>query len=117
MGKITTVGIDLAKQVFSIHAVDDEGHVVLRKRVGRARLLPTLAQLPPCLVGMESCSGAHEWARQIQSLGHTVRIMAARLCLGCLGDTLLNGVWIREISHFHHGAPNKIVPFGHHCHK
>lgn len=79
MDKVTTVGIDLAKQVFSIHGVDEHGHAVLRRTVTRARLLPTLAQLPRCLVGMESCSGAHEWARQIQALGHDVRIMAARL--------------------------------------
>ena len=78
MDKVTTVGIDLAKQVFSLHAVDDKGHVVMRKTISRSRLLPTFAQLPPCLVGMESCSGAHEWARQLETLGHTVRIMAAR---------------------------------------
>ena len=76
MNKVTTVGIDLAKPVFGIHAVDEKGHVVLRKTVGRARMLPTLAQLRPCLLGMESCSGAH--ARQIEALGHRVRIRAAR---------------------------------------
>jgi transposase len=78
MGKITTVGIDLAKNIFSVHAVDDKGGVVLRKTVTRARLLALAAQWPACLIGMEACSGAHEWARRMQALGHEVRIMAAR---------------------------------------
>src|SRR5258708_4956089 len=78
MGKITTVGIDLAKNVFSVHAVDDSGMVLFRKTVTRARLAPLVAQWPACLIGMEACSGAHEWARRFQAFGHTVRIMAAR---------------------------------------
>ena len=60
---VTTIGIDLAKSVFSIHGVDRHGKVVLRKQLSRAKLLPFLAQLPPCLVGMEACSSAHHWAR------------------------------------------------------
>lgn len=78
MGKVTTVGIDLAKNTFSMHGVDESGKVALRRTVTRARFMETLAQLPPCLVGMEACSGAHEWARQIQTFGHEVRIMAPR---------------------------------------
>ena len=78
MGKITTVGIDLAKNTFSMHGVDGNGKVLLRKTVSRARVLEVLAQLPSCRVGMEACSGAHEWARQIQAFGHDVRIMAPR---------------------------------------
>ena len=78
MGKITTVGIDLAKNVFSVHAIDESGQVVLRKTITRARLMPTVAQWPLCSIGMEACSGAHDWARRFQALGHTVRIMAAR---------------------------------------
>ena len=78
MGKVTTVGIDLAKNTFSIHGVDGSGRVVLRKTVSRARIMAEIAQLPPCLIGMEACSGAHEWARQIQAFGHDVRIMAPR---------------------------------------
>jgi transposase len=78
MSKITTVGIDLAKNVFSVHGVDETGAVVVRKTVTRARLLPMVAQWPACLIGLEACSGAHEWARRFQALGHTVRIMAAR---------------------------------------
>lgn len=78
MGKITTVGIDLAKNVFSVHAVDENGAVLFRKSVTRARLAALVAQWPACLIGMEACSGAHEWARRFQVFGHTVRIMAAR---------------------------------------
>jgi transposase len=78
MTKVTTVGIDLAKNTFSLHGVDESGKVLLRKTVSRARLLEVLAQLPACRVGMEACSGAHEWARQIQAFGHEVRIMAPR---------------------------------------
>lgn len=78
MSKITTVGIDLAKNVFSLHGVDESGAVVLRKTVTRARLMETVAQWPACIIGMEACSGAHEWARRFQQLGHAVRIMAPR---------------------------------------
>lgn len=78
MGKVTTVGIDLAKNVFSVHAIDEAGAVLFRKPVSRARLMPLVAQWPACLIGIEACSGAHEWARRFQALGHEVRIMAAR---------------------------------------
>ena len=77
MDKITTVGLDLAKQVFQLHGVDEAGHVVARRAVRRERLLETFARLPRCLVGMEACSGAHHWARELRKLGHDVRIMAA----------------------------------------
>jgi transposase len=78
MGNVTTVGIDLAKNVFSLHGVDASGAVVLRKTVSRARLLEVVAQQPACLIGLEACSGAHEWARRFQSLGHAVKLMAPR---------------------------------------
>src|SRR5712691_2009337 len=78
MGKITTVGIDLAKLVFSVHGVDESGAVVMRKTVSRSRFMSMVAQWPACLIGMEACSGAHEWARRFQALGHAVRIMAPR---------------------------------------
>ena len=78
MAKITTVGIDLAKNVFSVHAIDENGAVLIRKTVSRAKLASMVAQWPACVIGMEACSGAHEWARRFQGLGHTVRIMAAR---------------------------------------
>jgi transposase len=78
MSNVTTVGIDLAKNIFSVHGVDGVGRVVLRRTVRRERLSELIAQLPACLIGMEACSGAHEWARQFQRFGHTVRLMAPK---------------------------------------
>jgi transposase len=75
---VTTIGIDLAKNSFSLHGVDGRGKMVFRKTLARAKLMPFLAQQPPCLIGMEACSGAHHWARSLQSLGHRVGIMASR---------------------------------------
>jgi transposase len=78
MSETTTVGIDLAKNVLSAHGVDAEGCVVLRRSVGRPKLVELIAQLPPSLIGMEACSGAHEWARRFSRLGHRVRLMAPK---------------------------------------
>jgi transposase len=76
---IITVGIDLAKNVFAVHGVDDTGRPALVKpKVSRADLLPLIAQLPPCLIGMEACSGAHHWARLFRQYGHTVKLMAPK---------------------------------------
>ena len=77
--KSITVGIDLAKNSFSIHAVDQRGKVLTRKTVQRRHLLSTIAKLPPALIGMEACSGAHYWARELTRLGHEPRIMAPKL--------------------------------------
>jgi len=73
--EITTIGLDLAKSVFQLHAVDADGTVVWRKKVRRGALLDTLAKVPACLVGMEACATAHYWAREISALGHEVRLM------------------------------------------
>jgi transposase len=70
------MGIDLAKRVFALHGVDAAGRVVLKKTVRREQLVELVANLPPCLIGMEACSGAHAWARQFQEFGHAVRLMA-----------------------------------------
>jgi transposase len=76
---IVTVGIDLAKSVFAVHGVDATGKPALvRPSVPRGKLLELMASLPPCLVGMEACSGAHHWARLFQAHGHTVRMMAPK---------------------------------------
>ena len=76
---IVTVGIDLAKNVFAVHGVNEAGEPQLRKAaVRRYKLLELMASVPACLVGMEACSGAHYWARELQKLGHTVRIMAPK---------------------------------------
>lgn len=74
--KVTTIGIDLAKNVFQLHGVDERGHVVLRKRLRREQVAEFFAQQEPCLIGMEACAGAHFWARKLGSFGHTVRLMA-----------------------------------------
>lgn len=76
---IVTVGVDLAKNVFAVHGVDASGKPVLvRPSVPRGKLLELVASLPPCLIGMEACSGAHHWARQFARFGHTVRLMAPK---------------------------------------
>jgi transposase len=74
--KITTIGIDLAKNVFQVHGVDERGKVALKKQLKRVQVLPFFANLPPCLIGMEACASAHYWARKLQALGHTVKLMA-----------------------------------------
>jgi transposase len=78
MEKITTVGIDLAKSVFSLHGVDGAGRVELKRTVRRDQPLEVVAGLSPCLIGMEACSGAHEWGRRFQEHGHTVKLMAPK---------------------------------------
>lgn len=74
--QITTIGIDLAKNVFQIHGADQRGKAVLRKQLRRDQVAPLFANLSPCLIGIEACSSAHHWARKLQALGHTVRLMA-----------------------------------------
>jgi len=76
MTHITQMGIDLAKHVFQLHGVDKRGHTVLRRRISQAQLRPFVAQLQPCLVGIEACGSAHYWARELRALGHDVRLIA-----------------------------------------
>src|SRR5271154_655608 len=73
---VATIGIDLAKNVFQIHGVDSHGHPVLRKQIKRAQLFAFFANLPPCLIGMESCCGSHFLARRLETFGHVVKLMA-----------------------------------------
>jgi transposase len=73
--QITTIGLDLAKHVFQLHGIDADGYVVLRRRLRRAEVIAFFSSLPPCLVGMEACSTAHHWARELSALGHDVRLM------------------------------------------
>ncbi|BBE09991.1 Transposase [Mycoavidus cysteinexigens] len=74
--EITTVGIDLAKTWFQLHAVGKSGKTVLKKKLNRGQMIEFFANLPTCLIGMEACGSAHHWARKLQSLGHTVKLMA-----------------------------------------
>jgi len=72
---VTTVGLDLAKNVFQVHAVDAQGGVVVAMKVRRGKLVAFFASLPRCLVGLEACASSHHWAREIAALGHEVRLM------------------------------------------
>ena len=71
------IGLDLAKSVFQVHAVDAEGKVVITRKVRRSQMLEFFTRLEPCLVGMEACPSAHHWARELSALGHEVRLMVA----------------------------------------
>jgi len=72
---ITTIGLDIAKSVFQVHGVDAEGHVVIRRQLKRRYVLAFFQKLPPCLVGIEACASSHHWSRELQALGHNVRLM------------------------------------------
>jgi transposase len=76
--KITTVGVDLAKNVFQVHGIDERGRTVLRKQLRRAQVTIFFASLPPCVIGMEACASAHYWGRTLTRFGHTVRLMASQ---------------------------------------
>jgi transposase len=75
LSSVTTIGLDLAKQVFQVHGIDAAGGVVVAKAVTRNKLLAFFASLPPCLVGMEACGSAHYWARELIRLGHDARMI------------------------------------------
>lgn len=75
MEKITIVGVDLAKNVFQLHAADREGRAVMKKRVARSRFLSVMSQIEPCVVAMEACATSHHWARELNALGHEVRLI------------------------------------------
>ena len=74
--KITTIGIDLAKNVFQIHGVSEQGKTVVTKQLKRDQMAAFFTNLPPCLIGMEACGGAHHWARKLQGYGHTVKLIS-----------------------------------------
>jgi transposase len=75
MQSISTIGLDIAKSVFQVHGVDAAGQVVVRRQLRRGRVLAFFQKLPPCLVGIEACASSHYWSRELQVLGHTVRLM------------------------------------------
>ena len=78
MDKVSTIGIDIAKNVFQIHGIDDAGEIVVRRQLKRAQVLKFFAKLRACLVGMEACATSHYWARELSKLGHDVRLMPPR---------------------------------------
>ncbi len=75
MQTVTTIGLDIAKSVFQVHGIDAEGAVVLRRQLKRRYVLAFFQKLAPCLVGIEACASSHHWSRELQALGHTVRLM------------------------------------------
>jgi transposase len=75
MQAITTIGLDIAKSVFQVHGVDAEGNVVVRRQLKRRYVIAFFQKLPPCLVGIEACASSHHWSRELQALGHKVRLM------------------------------------------
>src|SRR5438128_138417 len=76
--QITTIGLDIAKNVFQVHGIDATEKVVVRKQLRRSKVIAFFEALPPCLVGMEACASAHYWARELRKLGHEVRLMPAK---------------------------------------
>ena len=75
MQTVTTIGLDIAKSVFQVHGIDAQGKVVIRRQLRRRYVLAFFQKLPPCLVGIEACASSHHWSRELQALGHTVRLM------------------------------------------
>jgi transposase len=75
MHTVTTIGLDIAKSVFQVHGIDVAGQVVVRRQLKRRFVLSFFEKLPPCLVGIEACASSHHWSRELQALGHTVRLM------------------------------------------
>ena len=76
--QITTIGLDLAKNVFQVHGIDAAEKVVVRRQLRRSQVLAFFKPLPPCLIGLEACATAHYWARELTKLGHQVRLMPAQ---------------------------------------
>ena len=72
---VARAGLDLAKSVFQVHGVDIAGQAVVRRRLARSQLLEFFGRLPACMIGMEACSSAHHWARELTRLGHEVRLI------------------------------------------
>jgi transposase len=78
MSEITTIGLDLAKNVFQVHGIDAQGTTVLRKRLRRGQVLAFFSRISRCVVGLEACATAHYWARELGALGYEVRLMPAQ---------------------------------------
>src|SRR5438874_6374666 len=75
MQTVSTIGLDIAKSVFQVHGIDAQGKVIIRRKLKRRYVLAFFEKLPPCLVGIEACASSHHWSRELQALGHSVRLM------------------------------------------
>ncbi len=78
MDQVSTIGLDIAKNVFQAHGIDETGEVVVRRQLRRRQVLAFFGRLAPCLIGMEACATSHHWARELAKLGHEVRLMPPR---------------------------------------
>jgi transposase len=88
MQTVTTIGLDIAKSVFQVHGVDAGGNVVIRRQLKRRYVMTFFRKLSPCLVGIEACASSHHWSRELQAIGHSVRLMPA--AFGGKADAELN---------------------------
>jgi hypothetical protein len=91
MQTVTTIGFDIAKSVFLVHGVDAAGEVVIRRQLKRRYVLAFFQKLPSCLVGIEACASSHYWSRELQALGHTVRLIPRRRSLFDAQDQAIHG--------------------------
>ena len=110
MTEITLVGIDLAKNVFQLCATDGSGRIVKERRLRRAGLLSELSALPPCVVAMEACGGAHDWGRRIAALGHEVRLLHPRRVAAFVGAHKNDRVDTRAICEAARQPGTRFVP-------
>ncbi len=78
MEQVSTIGLDIAKNVFQVHGIDETGEVIVRRQLRRRQVLAFFGRLSPCLIGMEACATSHHWARELEKLGHEVRLMPPR---------------------------------------
>ena len=78
MEQVSTIGLDIAKNVFQVHGIDETGEVIVRRQLRRRQVLAFFGRLSPCLIGMEACATSHHWARELTKLGHKVRLMPPR---------------------------------------
>ena len=102
MQTITTIGLDIAKSVFQVRGVDAAGQVVIRRQLKRRYVLAFFQKLPACLIGIEACASSHHWSRELQALGHTVRLMPPAY-VKPYGTQLLSMDWARAETAFERG--------------
>lgn len=81
---VKTIGINLAKEVFHVHGVDEHGKQLFNKQLKRAKMLSFFANIPPCLIGMEVCASAHFWAGKLMTMSHNVRLIAPQFVRPCV---------------------------------
>ena len=106
MQTVTTIGFDIAKSVFQVHGVDAVGQVVIRRQLKRRHVLAFFQKLSPCLVGIEACASSHHWSRELQALGHTVRLIPPAYV-----NLLMPLVSVLSVKHFISALARPAPPF------